>query len=229
MTIERPAIAKMIDHAVLHPSADDDAVRAGAEIALKYDVASLCVRPTDLPLAADLLKGSNVALSTVIGFPHGSHSIAAKQAESAYSLEQGAVELDIVLNISRLVSGDLKHIELELKTLSRQIHDAGQQLKIIFETCYLTDEQIRQACMICNDAAVDWVKTSTGFGTHGAKPDHVELMRLHADPSIAVKASGGIRDLDTLMIYRDLGCNRIGTSSTIAILEGTSFESDESY
>lgn len=219
---DRRSIARLIDHSVLRPEATDDDVREACAVAVKYGTASVCVRPSDLPLARTLIAGSQVALCTVIGFPHGDGSSIAKLAEADHAMRSGAIELDMVLNIGRLCSGDATYVATEIGAVTKLAHSAGAKVKIILETCYLTDDQIITACKVCNDAGVDWVKTSTGFGSGGATPAAVKLMRSTALPSIGVKASGGIRDLEQLLLFRDLGCSRIGTSSTQKIVDALS-------
>jgi len=212
-------ISKMLDHAVLKPQATDDDVREGCAVAVKYNAASICVRPSDLVIAAECIKNSSVLLSTVIGFPHGGDSPVAKLASADDAIRKGAEELDVVLNIGKLISGDRTFVKNELGPLVSYIHGAGKKVKIIFENCYLSEEQKIEAAKICNEIGVDWVKTSTGFGNGGATLEDVALMRKYALPEIQVKASGGIKTLEQLMEFRALGCSRIGTSSTAAIME----------
>jgi len=220
--MEKPTysdIAKMIDHAVLKPQATDDDVREGCAVAVKYSTASICVRPSDLVIASECIKGSSVLLSTVIGFPHGGDSPVAKLASADDALRRGAEELDIVLNIGKLISGDRTFVYNELAPLVSYIHTGNKKAKIIFENCYLSETQKLEALSICNDIGVDWVKTSTGFGSGGATYEDVALMRKHAKPNIQVKASGGIKTLEQLLEFRRLGCSRVGSSSTAAILD----------
>ena len=212
-------IAGMIDHAVLKPNATDKDVKQGAAIALKYNVASLCIRPTDVLLAGPLLEGSDVKLSTVIGFPHGAELINVKMDGAKHALYAGVSELDVVLNIGQLLTGRNGHIREEVRQLTDLVHSHGQKIKIIFENCYLEESHIKTACGICNDAGVDWVKTSTGFGPGGALEADVRIMREFTLPDIGVKASGGIKTLDDLLLFRSLGCSRIGSSATVEILD----------
>lgn len=211
-------IAQLIDHAVLQPDAAPSDIAAGAQIAMDHTVASLCIRPSDVSQAAGLLAGTRVALSTVIAFPHGAELTEIKLAAAEAALNGGVRELDIVLNIGRLIAGDLRYVESEIGALTELIHGAGGKVKIIFENCFLDDERIIDACRVCSSAGTDWVKTSTGFGPGGATVADVSLMRKHTDPAIGVKASGGIRTLDDLLKFRELGCSRIGASATASIL-----------
>jgi deoxyribose-phosphate aldolase len=154
-----------------------------------------------------------------IGFPHGGHATSTKVAEAAFALSEGAQELDMVVNISKVRSGDWGYVREEIQTIAATTHDKGQKLKVIFENCYLNDEQKIQLCRICGEVGVDWVKTSTGYGTGGATLEDVKLMRAHAPAAVQVKAAGGIRDMDSLLAYRALGVTRIGASRTAEMLE----------
>jgi deoxyribose-phosphate aldolase len=212
-------IAGMIDHAVLKPSATAADVINGAEIALKYRTASLCVRPSDVATVAPLLSGSSVKLSTVVAFPHGAEVTTIKLQAIEHALAAGVEELDVVLNIGQLVSGNTGYVEEEIVRIAAAIQNAGRKVKIIFENCYLKEEHIIAACSVCSNAGVDWVKTSTGFGPYGAREEDVRIMRARTPDHIGVKASGGIRCLDDLLLFKNLGCSRIGTSSTSSILQ----------
>lgn len=211
-------IAAAIDHAVLKPTATLEDVKKGAEIAIKYNAASLCVRPSDLPEAKEYLRGSNVILSTVIGFPHGTTSSLTKVSESLDAINNGAKELDIVLNIPRLKSGDLEYVKSDLVPLIKYANQHGSKTKIIIESCYLTDEEIVTACNICNEIKPNWIKTSTGFGSGGATYKTIELIKKHIDPSIQIKASGGIKNREMAETYLEMGCTRLGLSGTEGIL-----------
>lgn len=217
-TATRDEIAGMIDHAVLKPEATDADVAAGCAVAVQYRTASLCVRPSDLPLATAELRGSGVTLSTVIGFPHGGDTTAAKLAAAEDALKLGAVELDVVLNIGKLRSGESVYVLEELRRLTALAHGENAWIKVIFENCFLTDAQKKEACRLSAEAGADWVKTSTGFGTGGATYADVRLMRHHSPARMQVKASGGIKTLEQVLEFRRLGCSRIGTSATAAIL-----------
>jgi deoxyribose-phosphate aldolase len=212
-------VAKMIDHSLLNPTLTAADLEAGCELALAYDVASVCILPYYLRRCAEILQGSTVKPTTTVGFPHGGHTTAVKLAEARQALADGAVELDAVVNISAVLSGQWPVVRSELAALIGCAHDGGAKIKIIFENCYLQEAQKIRLCEICGDLAADWVKTSTGYGTGGAKPEDVLLMRRHSPPHVQVKAAGGIRDLDTLLKYRELGVNRCGASRTQDILD----------
>ena len=210
-------IASLIDHALLAPNLTLAQLDAGCREVAPLRVASVCILPHWVQGCAKILKGSGVLPSTVIGFPHGATSIDQKGAEACVALDD-ATELDMVCNISRAVSNDWDYIEREIFVVLEQVRERGAKLKVIFETCYLNDAQKIELCKICSRLNVDWVKTSTGFGTAGATEHDIRLMRQHTAPHIGVKASGGIRDLAAVRLFQSLGCSRIGTSRTAAIL-----------
>jgi deoxyribose-phosphate aldolase len=212
-------IAKMIDHALLKPTLTTPELTAGCQMARAYDVASVCIMPYAVKQCADLLNGSTVAPSTTIGFPHGASTISSKVAQSKTALADGCVELDMVVNISKVLSGDWDYVRSEIQAVVEVAHQVGQRVKVIFETCYLSDSDKIRLCEICGDVGADWVKTSTGFGTGGATDEDLRLMRQHAPDSVQVKASGGVRTLEALLAVRELGVTRVGTSSTQAILD----------
>lgn len=212
-------IAKMIDHSLLIPTLTSDQFEQGIRTALKYDVASVCIMPYYLSRCAQVLKGSNVKASTTIGFPHGGHTTAVKIAEAKQALSDGGEELDFVVNISQVLSGNWDYVRSDIKAVIDVTHDNDQKVKIIFENCYLNDTQKIRLCEICGELKADWVKTSTGYGNSGATIDDVKLMRNHSPAHVQVKAAGGIRDLDTLLAFRALGVSRIGASRTVEILE----------
>ncbi len=211
-------LAPLIDHALLRPDLTDNDIRNGCALADRYQVASVCVRPSDVAFAAELLVNSKVKVSTVIGFPHGSTSTRAKLEETVQAITSGAVELDVVLHIGKLRSGDTDYVENELQMLIDYAHQHRVKVKVIFEICYLNREEIIKACKICNEVGADWVKTSTGFGSGVATPEAVQLMREHTRSDIQIKASGGIRTREQALLYQELGCTRIGTSSTEDLL-----------
>ena len=211
-------IAKMLDHSTLQPYLTEDDIRAGCALALKYHTASVCARPCDMPLVAQLLKGSDVKVCTVIGFPHGSHRTQIKLAEARQALADGCDELDMVLNIGKLIHGDADDVEQEIRALAELAHAQGAILKVILETCYLTDEQKVLACRISEQAGADFVKTSTGYGSKGCTIADLQLMRRSVSPRVQVKGSGGIRDLDTVLAARAAGAARCGVSATAAIM-----------
>ncbi len=212
-------IAGMIDHSLLKPFLTDKEIEAGCRIADQYRVAGVCVRPSDVGRAAEILKGSPVRVGTVIGFPHGTTTTQAKVAETKEALENGAVELDVVLNIGKLKSGDHDYVKADLMAVSSIAHEQKAVVKVIFENCYLDDEEKIAACRICSEVGVDYVKTSTGFGSGGAEDRDLLLMREYTSPAIKLKAAGGIRTLERAIEVRKLGCSRIGATATVGILE----------
>lgn len=212
-------IALMIDHSLLRPNLTIEDVKAGCLVAQKYNVASVCARPADIELVGKLLKGTDIALSTVIGFPHGTNTTRMKVAESIEAMEAGVTELDMVMNYARLLSGDIDYVTKEIQAVVDAAHARGAIVKVILENCYLTDELKKEACKICTDCGADFVKTSTGFGTSGATVDDILLMRKVSGPDVRVKAAGGIRDLDAALAMRKAGANRIGATATQAIME----------
>ena len=198
-------IAKMLDHSTLQPFLTQEDVRKGCEIALQYDTASVCARPADMPLVKELLSGSDVRVCTVIGFPHGNHKSKIKLAEAEAALNDGCEELDMVINIGRLIAGDDQYVQDEIADICALAHSRGAKVKVIIETCYLTDEQKMRVCKLAAAAGADWVKTSTGYGTAGCKLEDVVLMRKSVPADCQVKGSGGIRDLDTVLALRVVG------------------------
>jgi deoxyribose-phosphate aldolase len=216
-TLEYRDVAKTIDHSLLRPELDLDTVRAGVELALRYDVASATVRPADVGWSAELVSGSDVLISTVVGFPHGSHTTATKEAETAELVAAGADEIDMVLNIGRLVSGDDEYVERDI----RAVVDAaqGRIVKVIFENAYLDDAQKIRACELSAAAGAGFVKTSTGFAASGATIEDLKLMRAHSPAHVQVKAAGGVRTLDALLEVMSVGVIRIGATATETILE----------
>jgi deoxyribose-phosphate aldolase len=212
-------VAKMIDHSLLNPVLTWDELEAGCRLARKYEVASVCIMPFALGRCAEILKGSSVKASTTIGFPHGGHATAIKLAEARQALSDGGEELDVVVNISQVRSGKWDSVKEELRALTDLIHAAGQKIKVIFENCHLADEQKIRLCQIGGELRVDWVKTSTGYGSGGATIEDLRLMRKHSPPGVQVKAAGGVRDLDKLLEVRALGVTRVGASKTADILE----------
>ena len=191
-------IAKMIDHSLLNPALTVPELEAGCQLALRYDVASVCILPYYAARCAQLLAGSYVHPSTTIGFPHGGHTTAVKLAEVEHALKDGATELDMVINISQARSGNWHYVESEIRILTEHTHAAGSKIKVIFENAYLDDAAKIRLCEICGDIGVDWVKTSTGYASSGATHADLELMRRHSPPTVQVKAAGGMRTLDAL-------------------------------
>lgn len=208
----------MIDHSLLNPTLTVDDLEAGIDLALTYDVASVCIMPYYLRPCADRLAGSSVQPSTTIGFPHGGHTTSVKQAEAERAIADGCQELDMVINISKALSGDWDYVRTDIGAVIDVAHAAGRKVKVIFENCYLNPEQKIRLCEICSELDADWVKTSTGYGTGGATLDDLQLMRQHAAPHVQVKAAGGVRDLDGLLKVRDVGVTRCGASRTREIL-----------
>lgn len=217
MTAKYAEIAKLIDHALLLPNLDQPALEAGLGLARAYEVASVCILPYYVRRAREALSGSSVLTSTTIGFPHGATSARAKVAEAEAALDDGAEELDALVNVSLVLSGDWKAVASEIDALARACHERGKKLKVIFENAYLDEQQKRTLCRICGDLSVDWVKTSTGFAPSGATLQDVELMRHESPAQVQVKAAGGIRDLETVLRFRPL-VTRVGTSHTHTIL-----------
>jgi deoxyribose-phosphate aldolase len=212
-------VAKMIDHSLLRPTMTVTDLEQGIQLALQYDVASVCIMPYYLRRCAELLRGSTVKASTTIGFPHGGHTTAVKAAEARQALDDGGEELDMVVNISKVLSGDWDYVRDDIRAVVELTHERGQKVKVIFENCYLNDAQKIRLCEICGELRADWVKTSTGYGTGGATHDDLRLMRKHAPPHVQVKAAGGVRDLDAVLAVRAIGASRFGATATAAILD----------
>ena len=207
-------VAKMIDHSLLNPTLDTVQLVEGIRLAIAYDVASVCIMPYHLQKCAEMLAGSTVKASTTVGFPHGGHTTAVKQAEAERALADGCQELDMVVNISKVLSGDWKYVHQDIAAVIQVAHAANQKVKVIFENCYLNDDQKTKLCEICTELNADWVKTSTGYGTGGATHDDLKLMRATAGSHVQVKAAGGVRDLDALLAVKALGVSRCGASRT---------------
>lgn len=212
-------IAKTIDHSLLRPELDDAAVEAGCRLAAKYDVASVCLRPADVKRAAAILAGTDVAVGTTIGFPHGNHLTRTKVFEAQQALADGATELDMVLPIGALRSGRDADVQADIQAIVEVGHAAGAIVKVIFENAYLTDDEKVRACRLTEAAGADFVKTSTGFAPSGATHDDLRLMRANTSPHIQVKAAGGVRTLDALIAVMELGVSRIGATATETIIE----------
>ncbi len=211
--------AKMIDHSLLSPTLTTADLEAGCKLALAYDVASVCIMPFALKRCADILRGSTVKASTTIGFPHGGPTTAIKRAEAEQAITDGGEELDMVVNISQVLSGNWDYVRDYIQAVTRVAHAAGQKVKVIFENAYLQDEHKIQLCRICSELNADWVKTSTGYASGGATHHDLILMRKHAAPHVQVKAAGGIRDFDALAAVRELGVTRCGASRTKEMLD----------
>ena len=212
-------IAKAIDHSLLKPELDDDFVAAGCRLAAAYDVASVCVRPPDDARAAAILAGTDVAVGTVIGFPHGSHLTATKVFEARQALADGATELDMVIAIGALRSGRDDDVRADIAAVVDVAHEAGAIVKVILENAYLSDDEKVRGCRLAEAAGADYVKTSTGFAPGGATLEDLALMRRTVSPRVGVKAAGGVRTLDGLLEVLALGVTRVGATQTKPILD----------
>jgi deoxyribose-phosphate aldolase len=222
-------IAKMIDHSLLHPTMTDEDLEKGVQQAIQYQTATVCIKPYAVKKCAEWLKGTDVLVCTVIGFPHGSHTTDIKVAETKLACEQGCHEIDMVVNIGKVLSGDWDYVANEIRQINAECLAHGASLKVIFENDYLKDEHKIKLCSICSDIPVAFVKTSTGYGyvkgddgkfsTKGATLQDVALMIKHVKPGIQVKAAGGVRTLDELMAMKELGVTRIGATATAVIVE----------
>lgn len=212
-------VSKMIDHSLLNPTLSIDDLEKGCQLAIEYDVASVCILPYYLRRCADLLAGTTVMASTTIGFPHGGQTLAVKLFETRQALADGGQELDMVVNISKVLSGRWDDVRDEIRGITELAHEAGQKVKVIFENCYLTDAMKIRLCEICGEVRADWVKTSTGYGTGGATIEDLKLMRAHSPEWVQVKAAGGVRDLDKLLEVRALGVSRCGASRTKEMMD----------
>jgi deoxyribose-phosphate aldolase len=212
-------ITKMIDHSLLNPALSATDLEHGIQLALAYDVASVCILPYYLKRCAERLRGSTVKASTTIGFPHGGHTTAVKLAEARQALADGGEELDMVVNISKVLSADWSYVRNDVHAVIDTAHEEGKKVKVIFENCYLNDPQKIRLCEICGELDADWVKTSTGYGTGGATLEDLQLMRKHAPARVQVKAAGGVRDLGALLRVREIGVTRVGASRTAQMLD----------
>jgi deoxyribose-phosphate aldolase len=218
-TLTEREIAKTIDHSLLRPELDDAFVEAGCRLAAEYDVASVCVPPVHVARARAVLAGTDVAVGTVVGFPHGYCTTETKVAETRQALEQGATEIDMVLQIGALKSGRDGDVEADIRAVVDVAHAAGAIVKVIFENHYLTDDEKIRACHLTEAAGGDFVKTSTGFAATGATHDDLRLMRANTSSHVAVKAAGGVRTLDALIEVMNLGVTRIGATATKTIID----------
>jgi len=216
----RKEVARVIDHAVLKPFATDADIIAGCKMCAEREVGCFCVRPTDVALAAKELKGSETAVSAVIGFPHGSNRPEVKALEAKMAIEDGAVELDMVMNVGKFLTGDYDFVQQDIEAVVAEAEKSNVIVKVILETCYLEEEQIAKACKIAEAAGADFVKTSTGFGDGGATPEVIDIMIKTVGRTMGVKASGGVRTYETAVGYLKQGCKRLGVASTQAVLDG---------
>ncbi len=212
-------IAQMIDHSLLRPELTEEDIRKGCEIARKYKVATVCCSPSALGLVSQLLEGSDVKPTTVVGFPHGYSNTETKVFEAEQAIKDGAAELDMVLNIAKLRSGDYDYVTKDIKAVVETAHRYNVPVKVIFENYYLTDEQKKVACKLSEQAGADFIKTSTGFAGGGATLEDLRLMRENVSEKIQVKAAGGVRDLAMALKVREIGCTRFGATRTETIME----------
>ena len=227
--ISKLEIAKMIDHSLLHPTMDDQTLKDGIKLARKYNVASVCIKPYAVKMAAEMLQGSDVMVCTVIGFPHGNSRVDVKVYETERAIDDGAVEIDMVVNTGKVLSEDWDYVRDEIGSIIAVTKKHGAALKVIFENDFLPENKHKiRLCEICSELKVEFVKTSTGYGFvkqsdgtygyKGATHDDLVLMRKHADPGVEVKAAGGVRTLEDTLKVRELGVTRIGATATEAII-----------
>lgn len=230
MDVTVKALAKMIDHSLLHPTMTEKDLKEGCELAKAYDAASVCIKPYAVAQAVEWLKGSDVMVGTVIGFPQGNSTIAIKVAETEQACKDGAVEIDMVVNVGKVLGEDWEYITTEIKAVADMTHSHGAVLKVIFENDFLPADKYKiRLCEICSELKVGFVKTSTGYGMvkgsdgkygyKGATEHDLKLMRKHSAPAVQVKAAGGVRTLDDLLKVRALGVTRIGATATAAMLD----------
>lgn len=223
-------LAKMIDHSLLHPTMTDKEMEDGCRLAAKYGVASVCIKPYAVKRAAELLRGTGVNVGCVIGFPHGNSCTESKRYETELACRDGAVEIDMVVNIGKALGGDWDYVERDVKAVCDEAHKHGAKVKVIFENDFMPTDEIKvKLCQICERAGADWVKTSTGYGFvkqkdgnynyKGATEHDLALMRANVSAKVQVKAAGGVRDLDGLIKVRDLGGSRCGATATAAMLD----------
>lgn len=222
-------VAAAIDHAVLKPESTDLELEKEINTIKEYNIASVCVKPCHVRLSSDILKDSKILVSTVIGFPHGTTTTKCKVTESIEAIENGAKELDMVINIGKLISGDYQYVKNDISEVVKCAHDRNAIVKVIIETALLNEEQKVQACKIAEQAGADFVKTSTGFNGGGATLSDIKLMKSAVSSKVKVKASGGIKTLENAIEFIDAGCSRLGTSSTIAILTDGTTGLDTAY
>ena len=218
-TITYAQLAKVIDHSLLRPELTEQDVIDGCKLATKYNTATVCVKPCHVKLASEVLKGSDVKVSAVVGFPHGSNLTAIKVAEAQAAMDDGAVELDMVLNFGQLRSGKADEVRLDIQAVCEAAHARGVKVKVIFENAYLNDDQKILACQLSEAAGAVWIKTSTGFAPTGATLEDLRLMRTNVSEKVQIKAAGGVRTLDALLAVIDAGVTRCGATATATILD----------
>jgi deoxyribose-phosphate aldolase len=212
-------IARMIDHSLLQQTLTDADLEQGCLLARSYDVASVCIKPYAVRQAAALLAGSTVAVGTTVGFPHGGHMTAIKVAEAEQAMNDGARELDMVVNIGKVLGKDWRYVAADIQAVVESAHKRGALVKVIFENCFLADEHKEQLCRLCGEVGADFVKTSTGYGSTGATDEDLRLMRRCAPPHVQVKAAGGVRTFERLLAVRALGVTRVGATASQPILD----------
>ncbi len=212
-------LAKMFDHSLLQPTLTDADLENGCQLAAEVGAASVCIKPYAVAKAVAWLKGSGVLVGTVIGFPQGGNLTKIKVAEAEAAMADGAVELDMVVNIGKVLSKDYGFVREDIAAVVEAAHRGGAKVKVIFENCFLQDEHKIELCKICGELQVDWVKTSTGYGDGGATDHDLTLMRKHSPAHVQVKAAGGVRTYDRLLAVRALGVTRVGATATKAILD----------
>ncbi len=219
-------VAKTIDHAVLKPEMTDTDLKAHAQMCIDNDVFSMCVKPCDIAAAAELFKNSDVKVSCVLSFPHGADTTATKAFQAQQAIADGVDEIDMVMNIGKFLSGDYNYVVTDIKAVVEVAHKNNVPVKVIQESGFLTAEQIAKACELSLEAGADFVKTSTGFGPGGAKPEYIDVMLKTVGGKMQVKASGGIRSWDDAIAYLEQGADRLGVGSTEAVLNGAKAEGD---
>ncbi|KAF2968707.1 hypothetical protein GQX73_g4908 [Xylaria multiplex] len=229
VTVTLPQIAKMIDHSLLHPTMTDSEILAGLEVSKKFKVAAACVKPYSVPVAKDILNDSGVLICAVIGFPHGNSTTKIKVVEAEEAVSEGAHEIDMVVNVGKVLGGDWEYVTNEIRAINDAVVKRGAILKVIFENDFLEDHHIVRLCKICSALSVAFVKTSTGYGFvkqpnglytyQGATVPHLQLMKANVGPNVQIKAAGGIRTLDELLVAMSVGVTRVGATATEAIYQ----------
>jgi deoxyribose-phosphate aldolase len=219
MILTYESLARRIDHSLLGPTMTEPELEDGCRLAADYGVASVCIKPFAVTLAAKLLAGTQVQVGTTIGFPHGGHETWTKVFEAQRAIDDGATELDMVVNIGQVIGGQWDSVRDDIVAVTELAHKHQSIVKVIFENCYLNDDQKARLCAICGEVNADFVKTSTGYGTGGATREDILLMRRSSPSHVKVKAAGGMRDLDSAIAFAELGCDRLGLSRTADILD----------